>query len=116
MVILHTDPLPLRVDETGTIRVGSSRVSLDVIIADYEGGMTVEQIVEQLDSLSLADVHGAIAYYWRHKEEVEEYLRERREQANYLRKKIEAEDPDRENLKAKLLARIAAKGLTLSEE
>ena len=39
-VTLHTDPVPLRVDETGTIRVGSSRITLDVLLADYgrQGG------------------------------------------------------------------------------
>ena len=31
-LILHADPLPLWVDESGTIRVGQSRVTLDVLL------------------------------------------------------------------------------------
>ena len=107
MVVLHTDPVPLRVDETGTIRIGKSRVSLDVLLADYRKGWSAEEIVRQLDTLDLADVHFAIAYYLRHHDEVDEYLRQRRVQADELRRKIEAADPDRAGLKAKLLARLA---------
>ena len=38
-VTLHADPVPLRVDETGTIRVGSSRVTLDVLLEYWRLGM-----------------------------------------------------------------------------
>ena len=107
MVVLHTDPLPLRVDQSGTIRIGSSRVTLDVLLADYHSGMTAEEIVDQLDTLNLADVHFAISYYLRHRDEVDEYLRQRRAQADELQRKIEAAQPDRAGLKAKLLARMA---------
>jgi uncharacterized protein (DUF433 family) len=107
MVVLHTDPMPLRVDETGTIRIGASRVSLDIVLADYRNGMSVEEIVHQLDTLDLADVHFAIGYYLRHREEVEEYLRQREADAKELRRKIEASQPDRASLKANLMARMA---------
>ena len=33
-IIIHPDPVPLRVDESGTIRVGQSRITLDVLL-DY---------------------------------------------------------------------------------
>src|SRR5215203_4174114 len=101
MVILHTDPTPLRIDETGTIRIGESRVTLDVLIADYKKGWSAEEIVRQLDTLKLADVYGAIAYYHRHRDEVDTYLRQRRAQTDELQRNIEAVQPDRANLKAK---------------
>ena len=107
MVILHTDPLPLRLDESGTIHIGPSRVTLDVLLADYRSGMTAEEIVRELDTLDLADVHFAISYYLRHRDEVDEYLRQRRAQADELQRRIEATQPDRPNLKAELLARMA---------
>ncbi len=106
-VKLHTDPLPLRVDETGTVCVGSSRVTLDVVLADYRSGMSPEEIVRQLDTLDLADVHFAISYYLRHRDEVDEYLRQRRTQADELQRLIEANQPDRPKLKTELLARLA---------
>lgn len=107
MVILRTDPTPLRVDEDGTIYVGPTGVSLDIVLADYRNGMSPEEIARQLDTLNLADVHAAIAYYLRHRDEIDEYLRQRREQADALQRQIEAAHPGRANLKAELLARLA---------
>jgi uncharacterized protein (DUF433 family) len=101
-VTLHADPVPLRVDETGTIRVGSSRVTLDVLLADYRKGLSPEEIARQLDSLDLADVYAALGYYHRHRQEVEEYLRRRADEAKSLRHAIEAAQPQRAALKARL--------------
>jgi uncharacterized protein (DUF433 family) len=97
------------VDDDGTIRVGSSRVTLDVLLADYKSGMTAEEIAQQLDTLSLAEVHGALAYYHRHRDEVDAYLSRRAAEADALRRQIEATQPDRRQLKARLLSRLAAK-------
>ena len=105
--VLHSDPVPLRVDETGTIRVGSSRVTLDVLLADYRRGVSPEEIVRDLEGLKPEDVYGAIAYFHRHQKEVEEYLHWREEEASALRREIEATQPDRTELKAKLLSRMA---------
>jgi uncharacterized protein (DUF433 family) len=101
---LHAELPPLRVDNTGTVRVGDSRVTLDVLVSAYEGGMEPEAIVRAYDTLNLADVHGAIAYYLRHREEVQAYLRRREEEAARLRKLIEANQPPRPT-REELLAR-----------
>src|SRR5947209_4828588 len=81
-------PVGPRTDETGTIRIGPSRVTLDVLLADYQSGMSPEEIVRQLDTLNLADVYEAIAYYHRHREEVEQYLHRRKAEAEALRREI----------------------------
>src|SRR5437867_165853 len=100
---LQADPLPLRVDEGGVIRVGKSRVSLDLVVDQYENGMTAEGLVRAYDTLVLADVHAVIAYYLHHREEVRAYLSRRREEAETLRTQIEAEHPriSREELLAR---------------
>jgi uncharacterized protein (DUF433 family) len=90
---LHNDPLPLRVDEGGAVRVGKSRISLDLVVEQYENGMTPEDLVRAYDTLALADVHTVIAYYLRHRSDVRAYLKRREEQAEELRAKIEAERP-----------------------
>ncbi len=105
-LLLHADPVPLRLDETGTVRVGNSRVTLDVLLADYRSGLPPEEIVRQLDTLELADVYAAIAYYHRHRGEVEQYLRQREAEAEALRRDIEARQPDRADLKARLSGRM----------
>jgi uncharacterized protein (DUF433 family) len=104
---LRTDPCPLRVDQGGVVRVGASRISLDLLVEQYENGMTPEGMVRAYDTLSLADIHAVIAYYLRHRDEVRAYLKRRAEEAEALRAKIEAERPciSREELLARRSAR-----------
>ena len=82
---------PLRVDEGGAVRVGKSRISLDLVVEQYENGMMPEDIVRAYDTLMLADVYSVIAYYLRHRDEVRAYLTRRAEEAKALRAKIEEE-------------------------
>jgi uncharacterized protein (DUF433 family) len=90
---LHAEPPPLRVDEGGAVRIGKSRVSLDLVVEQYENGMAPEDLVRAYDTLHLADVHAVIAYYLRHREEVQTYLKRREVEAKALRAKIEADCP-----------------------
>jgi uncharacterized protein (DUF433 family) len=107
---LETEAPPLRVDEGGAVRVGKSRISLDLIVRQYENGMTPEDMVRAYDTLVLADVYAAIAYYLRHRTEVQAYLKRRTEEAESLRAKIEAMSPriSREELLARRSAREKA--------
>lgn len=107
---LHADHPPLRVDEGGAVRVGNSRVSLDLLVERYENGMSPEDMVRAYDTLILADVHAVIAYYLRHRDEVRAYLKRRAEEAETLRSKIEAERPrvSRDELLARRRAREKA--------
>jgi len=104
---LHADPPPLRVDQGGAVRVSNSRISLDLVLSQYENGMTPEDMVRAYDTLVLADVYAVIAYYLRHRDEVRAYLKRREEEAEALRAKIEAERPrvSREELLARRSAR-----------
>jgi|ERR1051325_9430035 uncharacterized protein (DUF433 family) len=104
---IHADPPPLRVDHGATVRVGKSRVGLDVVVEQYENGMTPEDIVRAYDTLVLADVYAVVAYYLRHKTEVRAYLKRRQDEADALRAKIEAERP--RISREELLARASAK-------
>jgi uncharacterized protein (DUF433 family) len=96
--------LPLRVDEGGAIRIGNSRISLDLVVEQYENSMTPEDMVRAYDTLVLADVHAVIGYYLRHQEEVRVYLKRRKEEADALQVKIEAERPrvSRKELRARV--------------
>jgi uncharacterized protein (DUF433 family) len=104
---LHAESPPLRLDEGGAVRVGSSRIGLDLIVEQYENGMTPEDMVRAYDTLVLADVYAAIAWYLRHKDEVQAWMKRREEEAEALRAKIEAERPpiSREDLLARRSAR-----------
>lgn len=111
---LHADPLPLRVEEGGVVRIGTSHISLDLVVDQYENGMTPEDMLRAYDTLVLADVYAVIAYYLRHKDEVRTYLKRRKEEADSLRAKIEAEHPrpSREDLIARRNAKEKANAPT----
>jgi uncharacterized protein (DUF433 family) len=104
---IQADPSPLRVDEQGVVRVGNSQVVLDIVIQEFQNGAEPEAIAHGYPTLDLADVYDVIAYYLRHRQDVDDYLQTRRRQADTLRREIEAKQPNRVDLRAKLLARKA---------
>src|SRR6516165_7370029 len=77
---IHGDPVPLRVDEHGVARVGDCQVLLDVVLREFNNGADPEAIAHGYPTLQLADVYGVIAYYLRHRQEVDQYLDSRREE------------------------------------
>lgn len=107
---LQAEPPPLRVDAGGAVRIGNTRISLDLVVEQYENGMTPEDMVRAYDTLALPDVYAVIAYYLRHQDEVRTYLKRRVEEAEALRSKIEAERPriSREGLLARRHAKEKA--------
>lgn len=102
---IQPDPLPLREDGGGGFRVGNSRVPLDVVLNEFAQGADPESIVHAYPTLQLADVYAVIAYYLRHRDEVDAHLRQREEEAAQLRREIESRQPDKGKLLEKLLAR-----------
>jgi uncharacterized protein (DUF433 family) len=75
-LIIHVDPVPLAPDDTGTIRVAGTRVTLDTVIEQVREGASAEEIASRFPVLEVADVHAVMAYYFRHRSEVESYLDE----------------------------------------
>jgi uncharacterized protein (DUF433 family) len=84
---------PLRVDEGDAVRVGKTRISLDLIVEQFENGMTPEDMTRAYDTLTLPDAYAAVAYYLRHRDHVRAYLERREAEAQAQRAKIEAERP-----------------------
>ncbi len=105
---IHADPVPLRVDEHGVIRIGGSRLALEVVLDYHHQGMTAEDIAEGYAGIiALADVHAVLAYYHRHREEIDSYLQRREQEAEVIRREIEAVQPPRPGFRDELLARQA---------
>ena len=72
-VMVQTDAPPLRQDSSGALRLGQSRVLLELVIHAFQDGATPEAIVQRYPTTTLADIYAAIAHYLRHEEEIEEY-------------------------------------------
>jgi uncharacterized protein (DUF433 family) len=107
-VALQAETPPIREDESGALRIGASKVLLDVVLHEYNAGAAPEQIVQSFPSVTLADVYFVIAYYLRHRAQMDAYLGRRQQEAAELRKVIEAEQPPAEGTRARLLARRKA--------
>ncbi len=103
-LVIQTDAPPIRQDEAGTLRVGNSRVLLELVIQEFQDGATPEAIVQQFPTLALSEVYAVIAYYLHHREEIEAYLAERQELAQQVRDRIEAAQPDLSEIRRRLLA------------
>jgi uncharacterized protein (DUF433 family) len=90
------------------VRVGRSRVSLDVVVNEYEQGLTPEGIVRDYDSLKLVDVRRVIAFYQQNRDAVRAYLARRERESEALKARIETQCPPIS--REELLARLNAKG------
>ena len=103
---ITAEPIPLKMDADGVARVGGTRVTLDTVVTAFEQGATPEEIVYRYPSLDLVDVYAVIAYYLRHRSDVEAYLSEQHREADEVRKQNEARFP-RDGIRERLLARRA---------
>lgn len=102
---IEPEPVPLVRDQAGRLMVPNTRISLDVLVADFKRGKTPESIHDDYQTVSLGDVYAIFSYYLRHRAEVETYLAGQEREGADLRTRIEAADPP-EGLRARLLARI----------
>ena len=96
---------PLRLEDTGAIRVGDTRVLLELVIHAFSDGASPEEIVRRYTTLSLRDVYGVIAYYLRHETEVDAYVAERDRIGDEYERQTRAQNPDLKDLRARLEAR-----------
>src|SRR5437899_2309288 len=101
-----TQRVPLTLWDDGSIRIGSSRVTLESVVHEFSRGATAEQIQDDFPSLSLREIYGAISYYLDHEDQVADYLRGREEEAHKVRNETE-DRPRIEALRRRLGERYA---------
>ncbi|MFO1433282.1 MAG: DUF433 domain-containing protein [Candidatus Competibacteraceae bacterium] len=104
-VVIQTEAPPLRQDSKGALRVGTSRVLLELIIRAFQDGATPEAIVQRYPTTTLPDIYAVIAYYLSHREDVEAYLAKREQQAGEVWQQIESRQGDLGELRRRLLTR-----------
>jgi len=107
---LQAECPPLREESDGSLRVGQSRVLLEIVIRAFEDGATPEAITQRYSTLSLPDVYAVIAYRLRHPEEVEAYLAGRERVAASVAGQFHQQRNDLGDIRARLLARRQARG------
>jgi uncharacterized protein (DUF433 family) len=97
---VQVEATPLREDATGALRVGDSRVLLELVIRAFQDGATPETIVQRYSTLALPDVYAVIAYYLRHRNEVETYLARREQVAENVRQRLESNQENLSEIRA----------------
>lgn len=110
---IQAESPPIRQDAAGALRVGDSRVLLELVVRAFQDGCTPETIVQRYSTLRLSDVYAVVAYYLRHRNETEEYLTEREQKAKEVRQRIESQriesqQSDLSEIRARLDARRSA--------
>lgn len=103
---LVAEPVPLKADQDGVLRVGRTRVTLDTIIGAFENGCSPEEILLKYSSLRLTDIYAVITYYLWHRSAVDEYLEQRRHASEESRREMAARFPSK-GIRERLLARRA---------
>ncbi|MEN9517870.1 MAG: hypothetical protein RLZZ381_458 [Cyanobacteriota bacterium] len=103
LVLEHEIP-PLHEDNSGTIRVGNSRVLLEMVIRAFQDGASPESIVHRYSTLSLSDVYSTIGYYLRHQDTVNAYLSQREQLAESVQQRLSSIQPDLSLIRSRLLS------------
>ncbi len=103
--LLESEAPPLRKDASGALRVGRSRVLVELVLRAFQDGATPEEIAQRYPTASLADIYSVIAHYLRHREAMEAYLAERELRAQEVRRTIEEHQGALTDVRNRLLAR-----------
>jgi uncharacterized protein (DUF433 family) len=93
MTLDAVQTVPLTQWEDGSIRVGDTRLLVDMVIYAHKRGLCPEEIFQSFpsSSYSVADIYAVIAYYLSHRSEIDHYLSEREKESEALWKKIEGD-------------------------
>ena len=78
----------------GVYWIAGTRISLDSLVSLFHEGVSVEGMVESYPSLTLEQVHGALAYYLANQKRIDRYLAEaeRQDEARHQASRIENAD------------------------
>ena len=106
--VIEPVSVPLREDPAGVLRIGDSRVLLEVVVHAFRCGATPETIVQSYDTLNLADVYAVLAYCLTHREQVDEYMRRCNSEASHVRERVQRAQRDNSGVRERLMKR--AKG------
>ena len=98
----------------GAYRITGTRVSLDSVVYGWLTGLSPESIVDSYPVLTLEEVHGALAYYLAHQQEVDEYLLRGEAEFEELRKELSVKLREKKPLLYKKLMEEKQRKTTLS--
>lgn len=90
-------------DQGVPVIAGANTKVIEVALAHKAHGMSPEELAYQLPHLSMGQIHSALAYYWDHKQELDQDIQRRHQEMEDLRREIQPTE-----LLTKLRARRAS--------
>lgn len=88
-------------DDQGRHWIDDTNVKVIEVVLDHTGYCwSADEIHRQHPYLSLAQIHAALAYYFDHKQEIDEKIQRQREEYEELRAKANAESPFLKRMRA----------------
>lgn len=68
----------------GAARIQGTRIRVSQIVLMTEQGMSADEVIRSLPHLTLAQVHGALSYYYDHRQSIDEEIRKADEEFRSL--------------------------------
>jgi len=87
-ISLQLEAPPLHEDASGALRVGNSRVLLELVMRAFQDGATPETICQRSPTAGLPDIYAVLAYDLRHPANMDNYLDEREQRAHEIRQRV----------------------------
>jgi uncharacterized protein (DUF433 family) len=78
-------PVPLRLTDGGIMRIGQTRVMLEVFITALNEGLSTEDLIAEFPEVAAHDVFALLSYYAAHQAAVDAYVEERAAALDSLR-------------------------------
>jgi uncharacterized protein (DUF433 family) len=89
MALLETAYRHIALDENRVPVIVGANTKVSELIAEMQvHGLSPEEICFQLPHLSLGQIYSALAYYWDHREEIDQDLERRSKLAERLRREL----------------------------
>ncbi|HVR99058.1 MAG TPA: DUF433 domain-containing protein [Thermoanaerobaculia bacterium] len=80
----------------GRPRIAGHRIRvMDIVVLHEQRGLSFDEIVTTYPGLTLADIHAALAYYFDHREEIQENLARDRQLAAEMAREIPSRLPQK---------------------
>ena len=89
MAVAVTTYEHILVDESGVPSiVGANTKVIEIVTLMNAHGLSPEEICHQLPHLTMGQIHSALAYYWDHREALDQDMRRRKEKVERMRREM----------------------------
>jgi len=100
--------IPIREDADGSLRVGNTRVVLELVLEAFRDGGSPEEIVQAFSTLVLSDVYALATWYLRNRDAADAWLDECDSESEELRRNMDMTRGMSREIRERLLARSRA--------